>query len=582
MAIITYKTSNSSAPYITLEVTQQSQSIASNYSTVAYTLQMHRPSAIEGSSTDKAWSVVINGKTVASGTRGWNGSGTITIASGTTRVNHNSDGSKTLNFSFSVFIGVTWGGYGYIGTGESSGSMTLTTIPRASTLSTSSSTVEIGKSVVLTINRASTTFKHKIYYKLGNMTSYVQGHTDDYIYTGYTFIVPTSTLANLPNSTSGDLSFQINTYNSSNALIGTTHTKMKATVASSVIPSISTTLSEINGLGDKYIRTKSKVRVTPSATPGTGARITKIEYTLKNRDGNAIEQKTINGTTAYESSELNWYGTHTIIARVVDSRGRSATSTRTFNVEYYSQPSFTSIEAYRSDFNGVRSSQGGHITIKATITFAAATTIKRLTLSKMSGTETIYSNVETKSISTSTYTYTKTIPAGLTETHLIKVSINDNYSTYDRTFKILSNRVPISFHKTGRGVAIGKTAEKENRFEIGYLVDRFPLYSHEELVSTLVEGVTNLKVQNIGNIVSIRFDFKPTTTGFTKIATIDSVLAPNVALVPLTVVNSSSTPDNDKGISGFINATGIFVIAPVLPNYASTFYAMYFTLNGLD
>ena len=91
MAIITYRTSNSSAPYITLEVTQQSQNIASNYSTVAYTLQMHRPYAIEGSSTDKAWSVVINGQTVASGTRGWNGSGTITIASGTTRVYHNSD-----------------------------------------------------------------------------------------------------------------------------------------------------------------------------------------------------------------------------------------------------------------------------------------------------------------------------------------------------------------------------------------------------------------------------------------------------------------------------------------------------------
>lgn len=129
MATITFGKSGS-RPYCTLAVTQQSQSTANNTSTVKYVLTLVRPSAISSSAT-KSWSVTINGtKYTGSGTIG--GSGNKTLLSGTCTVAHNTNGTKTLSFSGSCTLDITWSGV-QLGTISGSGSMTLTTIPRYAT-----------------------------------------------------------------------------------------------------------------------------------------------------------------------------------------------------------------------------------------------------------------------------------------------------------------------------------------------------------------------------------------------------------------------------------------------------------------
>ena len=131
MATITFGKSGT-RPYCTLQVTQESQSAANNTSTVKYVLTLVRPSSVSSSAT-KSWSVTINGtKKTGSGSIG--GSGNKTLLSGTMTIPHNSDGTKTISFSGSCQLDITWSGT-QLGTISGSGSMTLTKIPRYATVS---------------------------------------------------------------------------------------------------------------------------------------------------------------------------------------------------------------------------------------------------------------------------------------------------------------------------------------------------------------------------------------------------------------------------------------------------------------
>ena len=130
MAIITFGKSGT-RPYCTLEVTQQSQSVANNTSTVKYTLTLIRPSSVTSTAT-KTWSVTINGtKHSGSGTIG--GSGNKVLLTGTQVIQHNSDGTKSISFSGQCQLDITWSGV-KLGTISGSGTMTLTKIPRYATV----------------------------------------------------------------------------------------------------------------------------------------------------------------------------------------------------------------------------------------------------------------------------------------------------------------------------------------------------------------------------------------------------------------------------------------------------------------
>lgn len=130
MAIITFGKSGT-RPYCTLEVTQQSQSTANNTSTVKYVLTLIRPSAVS-STANKSWSCTINGtKYTGSGSIG--GSGNKVLLQGTQTITHNADGTKTISFSASCELNITWSGVS-LGTISGSGSMTLTKIARYATV----------------------------------------------------------------------------------------------------------------------------------------------------------------------------------------------------------------------------------------------------------------------------------------------------------------------------------------------------------------------------------------------------------------------------------------------------------------
>ena len=107
------------------------------------------------------------------------------------------DGTKTINFSFSINIDITWSGV-HNGVINSSANVKLPSIPRVTTPTLSVSSVEMGQSVMIKMERATSKFTHKLKFKLGKREIDIA----DNLGVSYTWQVPLSLANYIPNATS--------------------------------------------------------------------------------------------------------------------------------------------------------------------------------------------------------------------------------------------------------------------------------------------------------------------------------------------------------------------------------------------
>lgn len=113
----------------TLTITENSTSQSNNTSSITYTFTI--APIVSGynwlqQGTNIGYTITINGTNYTGTIPDYNGSSTVTIKSGTVNITHNTDGTKSLSFSFSV---TDRDGLSYTcGSASSSGSMTLTAI----------------------------------------------------------------------------------------------------------------------------------------------------------------------------------------------------------------------------------------------------------------------------------------------------------------------------------------------------------------------------------------------------------------------------------------------------------------------
>lgn len=113
-----------------------SQSVANNTSTISWKMELiagtyGRISA----SSESAWRITVNGINYTGKKNiGISNNSTKELASGTTTIAHNADGSKSFNYSFSQDFYINFDG-DYIGVISGSGSGTIDSIPRAATIS---------------------------------------------------------------------------------------------------------------------------------------------------------------------------------------------------------------------------------------------------------------------------------------------------------------------------------------------------------------------------------------------------------------------------------------------------------------
>lgn len=338
---------------------QTGQSIDGNYTDISWTAGI----AVGGSNewynnAVKITSIYINGSKVSSGGTYSNiiGNGTYQKLSGTARIPHGTDGSK----SFSISV-AGW----FYGSGNVSGNATfeLTPIPRATTPTLSLDSVELGSPVVISMPRAVDTFYHELTYEIGSVSESIGTNLG----TSKEWTPPVELASQIPTSVSGSVLINCKTYNSSGTLLGTKSLNLGVTVPDEIVPvindiTIAEAVLKIDEAFGLFIKTQSQLNVEIDAAGVYGSSINRYSSTL---DGvNYMQQ-------AFTSNVINTSGQLQLKVEVTDSRGRTAEKIEPVEVVDYSMPAILSMEYYYCDSSGTRNSAGENTKVIIKYKFAS-------------------------------------------------------------------------------------------------------------------------------------------------------------------------------------------------------------------
>ena len=310
------KFSNSSGSlYLNVYVEQGSQSITANTSSVNWRVTVSRTGVYytHNKQGDSTLSLNLDGQNVHYSYPIWETSGEeYMLASGSSTISHNADGTKTLSISCTFNPN-----NGLHGTITVSASLILTTIPRSSSVSVSPGV--IGSSVTININRSNSNFKHTVRYAWAGKSGTIATNVD----TSTSWTIPLDFANDIPNSASGTGTIFVDTYSGSTK-IGTQSTTFTASVPANVKPTFSgVTLSDLNGAaqnlipnGNTFIQVISNIKVAFNGAVGSyGSSITGYYAEIIGKN----QSTSSNGGSL---GIMNYHGTVKIRASVSDSRGR--------------------------------------------------------------------------------------------------------------------------------------------------------------------------------------------------------------------------------------------------------------------
>ena len=449
---------------------ESSQSIADNTTNVGWKMELiaYEYGRINSSAT-KSWSVTVNGtKYSGQNTVGISANSTKTLASGTTTIAHDSDGTKSFAYSFSQDFKITFNTY--VGTKSGSGTGILTTIARASQPTLSTQTANFGNTITINTNRASTSFTHKVRYEFGSLSGTIGTSVTDKT----TWTIPLSLMNEIPNSISGSGRIYVDTYNGS-TLIGTKYSGFTATVPSTIKPTCSCTLTDTTGVDDIYgtpVKGLSKIKFTVSAATAYSSPIKAYSVNI---DG--VTYSVASATTGFLVNS----GPSKVSVTVTDSRGRVGTWSYDMTVQAYSKPAITKLSVIRCNQDGTTNKRGAYL--KAT--FSAV-------VSSMDSKNTASYSIKYKKTSDSSYSTVKLTAfendyAPTNETYIFAASANsydvvisawDRHNSSSPTTKDAKGPATSAIFawrgwKTTSGTVedgagIGKTPEKPNTLQVGW------------------------------------------------------------------------------------------------------------------
>lgn len=430
-----------------------SQSVANNTSTISWSLAGAGSASASwymagGFYVKIAGQVVCNWSTDTR-IKLYNGT---SIASGSLTISHASDGTKS--FSVEVQAGI----YTYARNCSGSGSFTLKTIPRASSISWgsgNSTTAGVTDGAIINISRASSSFTHTITYAFGKASGTICTKTSS---TTVKWTIPMSLLNQIPSATSGTGTLTCTTYSGSTA-VGTSTLRLTVVAPSSVKPTISSASVTIDNSANSviagwglYVVGYSKAKITAAASGSYGSTVS--SFTISG--GYSTTQS--GSSLSYTGSEFTSSGSKTFNVVAKDSRGRSSDSESagTITVYAYSKPSISSLSVQRSSSNAKK------IIVRANWSFASVN-------SKNSVTATLYYK---KSSSSGWTTYgaisgntdvTLTTEFAEEYSYNFKLIVKDavGNSAQEESF-ISTIDVLLDFRAGGKGLGVGKIAESDS------------------------------------------------------------------------------------------------------------------------
>lgn len=486
MATKTISSGESSRGFTFKLVMNETTDIETNTSSISWQLQLSLKSGSGWSFYDfgVGWSAYINGTRVAYHDRYTSDRYTLTagntwtMASGTTSVVHDTDGTKTISCSASMDMATSPSGAGPM---SLSGTWELETIPRASSLTIP--TLTIGSSATLSVTAASNTFSHVITYAFSDLTGTIATLNAGVSSTSWT--PPTSFYAKLPNATQGNVTITIETYTGA-TLIGSKAYSVPVNVGTDIKPTLpSITLTPINtnywlNAEGLYVGGYSRVKVESSASPGSGASITSYQIS-----------GAFSGVGADVTSGVLTSGVKSITVTATDSRGRSNSNTVTVTFLEYANPGLTTFSAERGLYSGgtwTPDVNGDHIRVNAVAT---------VSLSAQGNTGSISVTVGGASPDASSGSYYYWTSTNSTTTYQVVGTVTDSLgNTSTRTISISTVEVPLNINVNLPGIGVGMIAQKTRVFQ-------FPLNWQIEIGGVLIPDSTKagmtLKMKSDGS-----------------------------------------------------------------------------------
>ena len=245
--------------------------MANNSTTVNCRLYYRRTNTGYTTGGTGSFTITINGTTTTkTGVKLEISTDWVEAMSATVIVPHNADGSKSVTISATGSLPPS-----SLTSTNCGGTVTLPTIPRASSISCTEANIESNPTI--TISRASSSFTHTITYAFGNLTGTIAEKTSATSITNWT--IPADFYSQIPDAKQGYGSLYCTTY-SGNTKIGETtrcdlrvttdEAKCKPTVSGTVVDTNDKT-KDVTGNPDILVRYCSKALCTITATPNKNA-----------------------------------------------------------------------------------------------------------------------------------------------------------------------------------------------------------------------------------------------------------------------------------------------------------------------
>lgn len=461
MATISANTSNGKFQ-ISLTVTESSYSTAENTSLVSWSFQIKslglggfgdygipRTATINGTNVvnSSAYTSCYNNQTTS-----W-GSGSLTIP-------HNDDGSKTISISFSA---TGLGDYSWNGTVSQSGSVQLTTIPRASTLTLTASSLTITNATA-TLGFTATSkgnFYHKLSWKVGSSSSsVVSGWNPKQINTTSASgtINTGAILDKMPTSTSGTLTFTLETFTDSAMTTKTGTSTATCSISintSNIKPSVSLGTIGVNTPSSftNLVAGYSTAKVTVTSTNSRGASSFSTSFTISkgSLSANSTSSTSYTLTTNTLPSGTSNY-TFTITATITDSRGVSATASKTSGTVYGYATPVISAQFYRVAESGSSTADpiGGYV-------YRSFSATQSYTVNGWNNTLTVTAKQDGTTVTSGT-----TSALADTSSATLVVTATDKVTTVTKTLTVGTATFPLDLYDNAQGtvgVGMGTTAE---------------------------------------------------------------------------------------------------------------------------
>lgn len=480
--------SNSSLYYqLKLDVTPRSQDVANNTSTLDWVLTLNMSHGYYFYSHECGTTVKIGGKTVHSSnkTRSFSSATPTVLERGTVTVTHNSDGS--LNAGIYAYFDVAKSDYTPQVPLTINTSMRLSTIPRASTPTLSNSSIYYGQSVRIYTNRKSTSFTHTIRATWNGKSETIKSGVTDY----YDWTVPDKYMDRIPNNTSTQGTIYLDTYNGSTK-IGTKSINLTTNVPSHVNPyvkraaiGIPNSFIEIDKKFGAYIQNKSKAYFIIESE-GKYSSTIKTNQIVSNGRTLSSSRNPYEATTDY----LRNSGTNTVIYKTIDSRGRTGSISKTYNVLAYESPKILSFNVQRSNADGTPAPNGEYARIeyKLNVTPLNDKNDKTYTLKyKRKDTNDAWTSVSLDNSSYSPNTYRTVSRVNIDSSYVFRLEVTDYFESAATEATIGTASTFMEWRDGGKGLSLGKFSEKD-----GLEVD-WPSYFYQSMYGPHDKQIVNSK-----------------------------------------------------------------------------------------